>query len=75
MQVAGLFNGSRFLGHVRFPTTEVQGPDVDEDEIQGLIDQNGLICRARDLKTTLAEKERFTSPCTCMALPMPRPMA
>jgi succinyl-CoA synthetase beta subunit len=78
MQVTGMLHGSRLLGHVDFPTTEVLGPDATEDQIQNLIDRHGLIFikpvfkggvgkkgkagligKARDLKTALAEKERL----------------
>ncbi|TIX69299.1 MAG: carboxylate--amine ligase, partial [Mesorhizobium sp.] len=70
--------GSRLLGHVDFPTSEVHGPDAGEDAIQDLIARHGLIFvkpvfrggvgkkgkagligKARDLKTALAEKERL----------------
>ena len=43
MNLNGLLYGSRLLGHVDFPVSEVLGPDASEDEIQGLIDRHGLI--------------------------------
>ncbi|WP_037470356.1 ATP citrate lyase citrate-binding domain-containing protein [Sinorhizobium fredii] len=78
MQLNGMLYGSRLLGHVDFPVSEVLGPDAGEDAIQDLIARHGLIFvkpvfrggvgkkgkagligKARDLKTALAEKERL----------------
>jgi succinyl-CoA synthetase beta subunit len=78
MQLNGMLYGSRLLGHVDFPASEVLGPDASEDAIQDLIARHGLIFvkpvfrggvgkkgkagligKARDLKTALAEKERL----------------
>ncbi|RWK39514.1 ATP citrate lyase citrate-binding domain-containing protein [Mesorhizobium sp.] len=78
MHLNGMLYGSRLLGHVDFPTSEVLGPDAGEDAIQDLIARHGLIFvkpvfrggvgkkgkagligKARDLKTALAEKERL----------------
>lgn len=78
MQITGMLYGSKLLGHVDFPTSEVLGPDASESEIQGLIRRHGmifvkplfkggvgkkgkagLIGKATDLKTALAEKERL----------------
>ena len=78
MQLNGMLYGSRLLGHVDFPASEVLGPDAGEDAIQDLIARHGLIFvkpvfrggvgkkgkagligKARDLKTALAEKERL----------------
>ncbi|SJM29054.1 ATP citrate lyase citrate-binding domain-containing protein [Mesorhizobium delmotii] len=78
MQLNGMLYGSRLLGHVDFPASEVHGPDAGEDAIQDLIARHGLIFvkpvfrggvgkkgkagligKARDLKTALAEKERL----------------
>ena len=78
MQLTGMLQGSRLLGHVGFPSTEVLGPSASEDDIQELINRYGqifikplfkggigkkgkagLVGRASDLKTALAEKERL----------------
>jgi succinyl-CoA synthetase beta subunit len=78
MHLNGMLYGSRLLGHVDFPASEVLGPDAGEDAIQDLIARHGLIFvkpvfrggvgkkgkagligKARDLKTALAEKERL----------------
>ncbi|RWF50955.1 MAG: carboxylate--amine ligase [Mesorhizobium sp.] len=78
MHLNGMLYGSRLLGHVDFPASEVHGPDAGEDAIQDLIARHGLIFvkpvfrggvgkkgkagligKARDLKTALAEKERL----------------
>jgi succinyl-CoA synthetase beta subunit len=78
MHLNGMLYGSRLLGHVDFPASEVLGPDASEDAIQDLIARHGLIFvkpvfrggvgkkgkagligKARDLKTALAEKERL----------------
>jgi succinyl-CoA synthetase beta subunit len=78
MHLNGMLYGSRLLGHVDFPASEVLGPDAGEDAIQDLIARHslilvkpvfrggvgkkgkaGLIGKARDLKTALAEKERL----------------
>ena len=78
MHLNGMLYGSRLLGHVDFPVSEVLGPDAGEDAIQDLIARHGLIFvkpvfrggvgkkgkagligKARDLKTALAEKERL----------------
>ncbi len=78
MQLTGMLYGSKLLDHVGFPRSEILGPDASEDEVQGLIDRNGLIFvkpvfrggvgkkgkagligKATDLKSALAEKERL----------------
>jgi succinyl-CoA synthetase beta subunit len=78
MQLNGMLHGSRLLGHVDFPASEVLGPDAGEDAIQDLIARHGLIFikpvfrggvgkkgkaglvgKASDLRTALAEKERL----------------
>ena len=78
MQLNGMLQGSKLLGHVDFPTSEVLGPDASEDAIQDLIARHrlifikpvfrggvgkkgkaGLIGKATDLRTALAEKERL----------------
>jgi succinyl-CoA synthetase beta subunit len=38
-----MLHGSKLLGHVDFPATEVLGPAASEDEIQGLIDCHKLV--------------------------------
>ena len=43
MNLNGMLHGGKLLGHVDFPTSEVLGPDADEDAIQGLLDRHGLI--------------------------------
>ena len=43
MQINGMLFGSKLLGHVGFPTSEILGPDASEDEIGKLIDRHGLI--------------------------------
>jgi hypothetical protein len=43
MQLNGMLYGSRLLGHVDFPVSEVLGPDAGEDAIQDLIARHGLI--------------------------------
>ena len=43
MQLNGMLYGSRLLGHVDFPASEVLGPDAGEDAIQDLIARHGLI--------------------------------
>ncbi|PZX14360.1 succinyl-CoA synthetase beta subunit [Palleronia aestuarii] len=43
MQLNGMLYGSRLLGHVGFPHSEVLGADAQEDEIQDLIDRHGMI--------------------------------
>jgi succinyl-CoA synthetase beta subunit len=78
MNITGMLYGSRLLGHVDFPTSEVLGPDASESQIQDLISRHGLIFikpvfkgglgkkgksgligKASDLRTALAEKERL----------------
>ncbi|PDT81966.1 ATP citrate lyase citrate-binding domain-containing protein [Sinorhizobium sp. BJ1] len=43
MQLNGMLYGSRLLGYVDFPVSEVLGPDAGEDAIQDLIARHGLI--------------------------------
>jgi succinyl-CoA synthetase beta subunit len=43
MQVTGMLYGAQLLKHVDFPTSEVLGPDADEDEIKTLIDRHKII--------------------------------
>ena len=43
MQVTGMLYGAQLLKHVDFPTSEVLGPDADEDEIKELIDRHKMI--------------------------------
>lgn len=43
MQVTGMLYGAQLLKHVDFPTSEVLGPDADEDEIKALIDRHKMI--------------------------------
>ena len=43
MQVTGMLYGAQLLKHVDFPTSEVLGPDADEDEIKALIDRHKII--------------------------------
>ena len=43
MNINGMLYGSKLLGHVDFPTSEILGPDASEDAIGGLIDRHGLI--------------------------------
>jgi succinyl-CoA synthetase beta subunit len=43
MNINGMLYGSKLLGHVGFPASEVLGPDASEDAIQGLIARHGLI--------------------------------
>jgi succinyl-CoA synthetase beta subunit len=76
--LSGMLHGSRLLGHVGFPASEVLGPGASESEIEALIARHGsifikpifrgavgkkgkagLVGRASDLRTALAEKERL----------------
>ena len=41
--VPGTLYGTQLLKHVDFPTSEVLGPDADEDEIKALIDRHKII--------------------------------
>ena len=43
MNSTGMLYGSKLLGHVDFPGSEVLGPDASEDDIQGLIARHKLI--------------------------------
>jgi hypothetical protein len=43
MQLNGMLQGSKLLGHVDFPASEVLGPDASEDAIQDLIARHRLI--------------------------------
>jgi succinyl-CoA synthetase beta subunit len=43
MNLTGMLYGSKLLGHVDFPSSEVLGPDASEDDIQGLIARHKLI--------------------------------
>ena len=38
MQVTGMLSGAQLLKHVDFPTSEVLGPDADENKIKELIE-------------------------------------
>lgn len=43
MNLTGMLYGSKLLGHVDFPSSEVLGPAASEDDIQGLIARHKLI--------------------------------
>jgi len=43
MDLTGMLYGSKLLGHVDFPSSEVLGPAASEDDIQGLIARHKLI--------------------------------
>jgi succinyl-CoA synthetase beta subunit len=43
MNLTGMLYGSKLLGHVDFPCSEVLGPDASEEDIQGLIARHKLI--------------------------------
>ena len=78
MQVTGMLYGAKLLRFAGFQTSEVLGPDADEQSIKALIRRHGsifikpvfkggigkkgkagLVGRASDLRTALAEKERL----------------
>lgn len=40
MQITGMLHGARLLQLVGFPTSEVLGPDANDDQIKDLIDRN-----------------------------------
>jgi hypothetical protein len=56
MQVTGMLYGAQLLKHVDFPTSEVLGPDADEDEIKALIDRHKMIFISHCSKVGSARK-------------------